>query len=145
MAAQQEALMEFKEVEALLGDRKLGDAIGKARNSVWRYQQEGEIPQRIQFACKYIKYLVENVDSLSAQAKISKDEFLDRIVSPDHFNMSNEEFRAWKKRHNLTFERIATLLGLEVTTPKKYSQDDYPIPRDVSLATKYLSLNPALL
>ncbi len=47
--------------------------------------------------------------------------------------MTNEQFRAWKDRLNLTFQRAANDLGLAIRTVKGYA-DATPIPLVVELA-----------
>lgn len=65
--------------------------------------------------------------------------------------MTNDDFREWRKRHKLSQERAAQLLGIGRTTLKYYERGQRPdreavlIPQPVALACLALDMGDILM
>jgi len=54
----------------------------------------------------------------------------------DYRPMTGEEFRQWRRRHNMTQENAAQVLRISHRTVTNYESGAYPIPHPVYLATR---------
>lgn len=56
--------------------------------------------------------------------------------------MNKEEFKAWAKRHSLTIEQAAKVLGVSRSNAFRYAKGEIPVTKPVAYGAEVIDLLP---